>query len=157
MKNSIKLFALGLIAAVLFLGACDDDDDGQPGVTEKSFTLNALDNSGVSGNVTFRKIDATSTLVIIQLTGTKAGDSHPAHIHAGNAATGGSIVVDFNAVDGASGRSETTVTKLKDGTAINYEGLIAYNGHVNVHKSVAEIAIMIAQGNIGSNATGMSN
>lgn len=145
------------MAAALILNSCDDDDDDAPGAMETSYNLNTLDGSGVSGTVTFRKIDAASTLVIIQLTGTKAGDSHPAHIHANAAAMGGPIVVDFNPVDGASGRSETTLTRLNDGTPINYEGLIAYNGHVNVHKSVAEISIMIAQGNIGANAGGMNN
>lgn len=152
MKNSIKILSIGLMAAVLFLTACNNDDD-TPDVIEKRYTLSALDSSGVSGNVTFRKMNATTTLIIVQLTGTQAGDSHPAHIHANSALAGGSIVVDFTPVNGETGRSETTVTALKDGTAITYEGLIAYNGHVNIHKSVAEIAIMIAQGNIGSNAT----
>lgn len=152
MKNNIKLLALGLLAAVIFLTACEDDDDS-PSVTETTYALNELNSSGVKGNVTFRKIDNTSTLIIIQLTGTKAGDSHPAHIHANNATTGGPIVLDFNPVSGDNGRSETTVTQLKDGTPINYDGLIKYNGHVNVHKSIAEIAIMISQGNIGANAS----
>jgi hypothetical protein len=152
MKNSIKFLALGLLAAVLFLASCEDDDD-QPNVVETSYKLGELDASGVSGNVTFRKIDNASTLIIVQLDGTKAGDSHPAHIHANNAATGGPIVVDFTPVNGESGRSETTVTALKDGTPITYEGLLQYNGHVNVHKSAAEITIMIAQGNIGSNVS----
>lgn len=156
MKHSIKILSMVVLAAVLFLVSCDDDDDN-PGVVEKSYTLNALDNSGVSGSVIFRKMSATSTLIIVQLTGTKAGDSHPAHIHANNAAAGGPIVIDFTPVDGATGKSETTVTQLKDGTPITYEGLLAYNGHVNIHKSQAEIAIMIAQGNIGSNAPSGGN
>lgn len=152
MKKNIWFLSIALLAGVLFLGACKDDDD-KPVVLEQTYSLNELDNSGVSGDVTFRKIDNTSTLVIVQLTGTKAGDSHPAHIHANNALTGGPIVVNFNAVDGESGRSETTVTKLDDGTPITYEGLLQYNGHVNVHKSSSLITIMIAQGNIGANAT----
>jgi hypothetical protein len=88
--------------------------------------------------------------------GTAAGNSHPAHIHANNAVTDGPIVLDFNPVDGATGKSETSVTMLNDGTAITYEQLIAYNGHVNVHKSTAEIGVIITQGNIGSNATALA-
>lgn len=161
MRINWKLTFIGLIAAAFLLGACKDDDNLDPTVTEKVYALSALENagvsSGVSGTVTFRKIDNTSTRVIIQLTGTKAGDSHPAHIHSGSAGTGGSIVVEFAPVDGATGKSETVVTALKDGTAINYDGLIKYNGHVNVHKSTADIAIMIAQGNIGANSPGGAN
>ncbi|HEU5290736.1 MAG TPA: hypothetical protein VFU05_08855, partial [Cyclobacteriaceae bacterium] len=111
-----------------------------------------LSGSGVSGTVTFHKTNSTTTIITIQLTGTVAGNVHPAHIHGNNASAGGPIVLDLTAVDGTTGQSITTVTQLNDGTPITYEGLISFNGHVNVHKSAAELAVMVAQGNIGSNS-----
>jgi hypothetical protein len=153
MKLKIVNGIVGLLVAFVLIAGCDDDDEPQS-QNETQYALGELESSGVSGTVTFTKMDDATTRISIELTGTMDGDMHPAHIHAGNASTGGPIVVDFSPVDGATGRSETTVTALNDGTPITYEELIAFDGHVNVHKSATELAIMIAQGNIGANATG---
>ena len=161
MKQQLNFWIIGLaIVNLLAMTSCDDYDDednAQPAATEKTYTLNPLSNSGVSGTVSFRKQDDQTTMIIVQLSGTQAENSHPAHIHSGDASSGGPIVLDFNPVDGATGRSETSVTALNDGTAITYEELIAFNGHVNVHLSAAQLQVMIAQGNIGSNSQGSSN
>lgn len=145
-----------LVVGLLMSGCKDDEDDVMNQANEKIYTLSELDSSGVSGTVTFTKQDESTTKVTVRLTGTQAGNSHPAHIHANKASDGGPIVLDFNPVDGATGMSETIVTQFNDGTPVTYEELIKYNGHVNVHKSATELAVMIAQGNIGSNATGQS-
>lgn len=155
MKNQLKVWMMGLfVANLLFLASCDnyDEPEATPSAREVTYALAPLSNSGVSGTVTFLKQDS-STLVTIQLTGTQSGNSHPAHIHNNNASAGGAIALDFNPVDGATGRSETMVTALNNGTPVTYEELVNFNGHVNIHKSESELAIMIAQGNIGSNAT----
>lgn len=146
----------GLLAGGLLVSGCKDDDDVMNQANAKTYTLTELDSSGVSGTVTFAKQDDRTTKITVHLTGTLAGNSHPAHIHANKASEGGPIVLDFNPVDGATGMSETIVTQFNDGTPVTYEELIKYNGHVNVHKSATELAVMIAQGNIGSNATGQS-
>ena len=158
MKNNFRFWITSmLVASVFVLGmGCDDDDDNGPSkaASTKTYTLAQLDNSGVSGAVTFAKENDATTKVTINLTGTEQGASHPAHIHADAAGSGGAIVLDFNPVDGTTGKSETMVTEFNDGTPVTYEELISYNGHVNVHKSATELAVMIAQGNIGANATG---
>src|SRR5690606_550693 len=110
MKMHINPRLLALLLVGPFLFACnDDDDDPAPRQTERSYTLAPVDNSGVSGKVTFREQDA-GTLVILELTGTMAGETHPAHIHGNKAADGGPILIDLTSVDGATGRSETVVT-----------------------------------------------
>jgi hypothetical protein len=158
-KRRWKFFVVSTLIVVTGLATgCDDDynSDDNSNPMQRVYALAQLDASGVSGTVTFRKQSSTATLITIQLTGTVTGDSHPAHIHANTAANGGPIAVDFNPVSGANGKSETVVTELNDGTPVTYEQLVDFDGHVNIHKSVAEIAVMIAQGNIGSNATPIS-
>lgn len=159
MKNYRRIWALGLLAASVLATGCDDDDDKDPqtGAMEKVYALSTVDNSGVSGTVTFTKENESTTKIVIQLSGTIEGGSHPAHIHANAASDGGAIVLDLNAVDGATGRSETMVTSLNDGTPITYDELLAFDGHVNVHKSATELAVIIARGNIGANAAGTSS
>jgi hypothetical protein len=154
MEKKMRIWVLGMLVASLFVLGCNDDDEPSMKANEKSYALAQLDSSGVTGSVVFAKQNDSTTKVTIVLAGTVPGISHPAHIHANKASDGGPIVLDFNPVDGTSGRSETIVTRLNDGTSITYEELIAFNGHVNVHKSATELAIMIAQGNIGSNAGG---
>lgn len=153
MKTYLQLFGCLVAATFLVLGFSGCDDDSGPSLTGDNtvYTLDPRSNPGISGNVTFSKQSDNSVLVTIQLTGTQAGGSHPAHIHADNAVDGGSIVLDLENVDGATGRSETVVTAFNDGTPVTYEELIAFDGHVNVHASADDMSTLIAQGDIGEN------
>lgn len=128
-------------------------DIGQNELTgvEKVYTINELGGSGVSGTASFAERKNGKAQITLALTGTTAGGDHPAHIHAGNVATPGGIVLDLKNVSGATGKSVTSANTLRDGTAITYAQLIAYNGYINVHLSPTELATIIAQGNIGSN------
>ena len=158
MKKQLNYWIVSIIM-VMMMGftACGDDEDPEPQEMKTTYALAPVSNPAISGKVTFTKLDATSTLVTIELIGTTAGNTHPAHIHANSASEGGSVVIGFNPVDGATGKSETTVTQLNDGTPITYEGLLEFDGYVNVHLSPAEISIFIAQGNIGSNSGSNGN
>lgn len=152
MKKLQHQFVVGfLLVAFVLLHACDKDD---PADVTRTYALEAVGGSGVSGTITFYKVTDTTTLVTVILAGTQSPNSHPAHIHENNAETGGSILIDLNDIDGATGRSETTVSRLNSGASINFNGLINLNGHVNVHKSAAELNIVVTQGNIGSNTKG---
>lgn len=150
-----KLVLIALMVTPLFFISCSDDDD----TTEVSttYTLAAVADSGVSGTAKFTRIDDTTTRVEVQLTGTPADGDHPMHIHVNDAATGGGIAITLNNVDGNTGASTTTVTKLDDegdvtGEAINYEGLIGFDGHINVHLGPGDqLATIVAQGDIGTN------
>lgn len=128
-------------------------DIGQNALTgdQEEYTLNELNSSGVSGTAVFEKRKNGKARITLSLEGTVDGGDHPAHIHTNDAATGGGIVLDLKNVNGASGKSVTNAYALKDGTAITYDELINYNGHINVHESPTNLATRIAQGNIGSN------
>jgi len=138
--------ALGTIVA--------QGDIGQNELTgrTKTYTLAEKDAPGISGNVVFSERVSGESLAKITLTGTPANGSHPAHIHANDAATGGGIVYTFPPVDGNTGVSETNIAALDDNTAITYDGILTYDGYINVHlSSGAGLATIVAQGNIGSN------
>lgn len=129
-------------------------DIGQNALTgdKKEYALAELNGSGVSGTAVFEKRKNGKAQITLALEGTVDGGDHPAHIHANDAATGGGIVLDLKNVNGATGMSVTSANALRDGTAITYDALIAYNGHINVHESPTNLATRIANGNIGSNA-----
>ncbi|MEX1239208.1 MAG: CHRD domain-containing protein, partial [Cyclobacteriaceae bacterium] len=155
MKNVIQKFLMvaAIASVVFYFSGCDDESDPAPQLTgdSHSYPLASVSDPAISGNVTFAQRDDDKVLVTIQLTGTQATASHPAHIHANSAAAGGGIVLDLSPVSGADGKSETVVDALNDGTPMTYEGLLDFNGFVNVHASESDLATLIAQGDIGGN------
>ena len=141
-----------LFTSMIYFTGCSEDDP-MPQLTgdSKQFALASKSNPAISGTVTFSKRDDNATLITVQLSGTSAGGSHPAHIHASTAAEGGAILLDLIAIDGASGKSETAVKALNDGSLITYDQLISMDGYVNVHFSSSDLGTLIAQGDIGQN------
>lgn len=121
--------------------------------TSKTYNLTAVGASGVTGTALFEKRKNNNTLVTVSLTGTLSGASHPMHIHLGSVLTvgGGPIAASLNNVDGATGKSYTNVRELDNNTDITYDGWLVYDGYINVHESVSNLATIICQGNIGSN------
>ena len=128
-------------------------DIGQNELTGDSmvYTLATVENSGVSGDATFHKRMNGEALLVIDIMGTMAGDSHPSHIHMGDVNNPGDIVVSLNPIEGNSGMSKTNIAMQDNGSAIGYDDVLTYNGYINVHKSAAELQTLLAQGNIGSN------
>jgi len=129
-------------------------DIGQNELTGKSkvYTLGEKDVPGIKGTATFKQRVNGSTLALLEVQNTIPGSSHPAHIHSNSAAVGGPIVISFTPVDGSTGMSLTDIVALDDKSAITYDQLLTYNGYLNVHLSMAQLGVIVAQGNIGSNA-----
>lgn len=153
-SRQLALFAL--VATSIFATSCGDDDDAPAGPMPTGSTMSSMLNSvsdpGISGMVTFTELNDNSTSVVIDLQGTSAGSSHPAHIHMNTAAEGGDIAISLNSVSGDDGMSETIVTTLDNGTSISYDELIDFDGYVNVHQSSSDLGTLVAQGDIGQNA-----
>ncbi|MCG8307087.1 MAG: superoxide dismutase family protein [Cytophagales bacterium] len=151
-----KLFLLPIFISTILISSCDnsDDDPNVPGNEtgrSKEYNLYSSPTANAIGTITFKELDDNTTKVEIMVTGVSPSDTHPTHIHKNSAAEGGDIAISLNPVDETSRKSETIVAQLDDGTAINYEGLIAFDGHVNVHKSADDLATIVAQGDIGPN------
>jgi hypothetical protein len=120
--------------------------------TTQSYTLGSVAVPSISGTVTFSERANGEALAKIELTGTPAGGMHPAHIHAGSVATSpGGIIFTFNPVVGDTGVSLTNVAALNNSTSFGYNDVLTVDGYVNVHLSAADLATLVAQGNIGAN------
>lgn len=149
----LKITAAACIMSMFIAGCSDDDKEPGPTLTgeSKTYTLFSVSNIAIKGTVKFAKRSDNATVITIDLDGTTGGNTHVAHIHQNTAAESGAIILDLNSIDGSSGMSETIVTELNDGTDISYSELLMLNGYVNVHLSATELAILIAQGDIGQN------
>lgn len=142
MKRVTTIAVLFLVATVL--AACSQ------GAT-RTYNLAATGASGtsVSGTATFEKVSATETRITLDLVGTQAGQTYPAHIHVGDVTPGGAIYVSLTSVDGSTGESVTVVTQTDAGAAITYEDLIVYDGYINIHLP-ADPSIIVANGEVGA-------
>lgn len=157
LKKNILLLAL-LISSLSFLNSCSKDEglnfNGQSSadlrVEMQVYPLHSVTDPDISGTATFMKI-GNKTKVMIDLDGTPKGGSHPAHIHFNSAAVGGGIAISLTPVNGSSGKSVTIISEMDSGTPITYEDLINFNGYINVHLSIDQLAVIVAQGDIGSN------
>jgi len=130
-------------------------DIGQNKLTGNTtdYTLSSVSDQAVSGLATFSERINGETLVTLALVGTVADGLHPAHIHTGSVAEApGTIIIDLTSVAGDTGLSKTNVAAYNDGTAINYTEMMTINGYINVHLSAENPGVLIAQGNVGSNA-----
>lgn len=155
-KFLMRLTSLVFTASLFFLMGCGNDDDDitagpTPTANVKTYALNSIAGSGVSGDATFTELSDGSVQLVLELSGTEAGNSHPAHIHANTAAEGGAIAISLMPVDGANGISTTIIDQQDDGSAITYVDLLAYDGYINVHLSADELGTIVAQGDIGQN------
>lgn len=125
--------------------------------TEMMYMLAEKAAPGISGMVHFYERSNGETLAKLMLMNTPEGGVHPAHIHNNSAIEGGGIAVSFTPVDGTTGMSYTNIATLDDGTAIDYDELMNFDGYINVHLSAENLAVIVAQGDVGSNElTGMS-
>lgn len=156
MKSKNYLLFVLLLSITI---SCNDSDDDmynsnpspQPTGSTKTYALNSVSVPSISGTATFIELDDNSVTVEIDIQNTPTGGVHPAHIHVNTAAEGGGIAVSLSPVDGSTGKSVTNITALDNGTMVNYEDLLAFNGYINVHLSAQELSIIVAQGDIGVN------
>lgn len=145
-KHSFFLTCLLSLGGLLFFTACDEDDSYTPPNPEqpsRAYRFNALNGAQVAGYVKFTQNDDNTTEALIFVEGTEAGNTHPAHIHANSAAEGGDIAIPLEPVNGATGRSTTTLN-------VSYEEILTYDGYVNVHLSENDLTV-VAQTDIGGN------
>ncbi len=56
-------------------------------------------------------------------------------------------------MNGTTGISKTSVTELDNNLPITYDGLLTFDGYINVHLSPEDLATIVAQGNVGANVT----
>jgi CHRD domain len=143
--------ALGL-AMVLVVAACGGGGGGASNPTPSAqaipFTLNAVDNNGVSGDGTITKMSGKFT-VTLRLKGLVANSSHMSHIHKGSCAPAsqGDVVTVLENVKADGAGSGTATTSVSHPYSVPSTGW-----YVNVHAgpdfSKAEYVDSIACGDL---------
>lgn len=134
-----------------FLIAQGDIGQNELTGTTKTYALNDVSMSGISGTAKFSERQNGDALAVIQLTNTIQGTISPAHIHNNTALEGGPIAFTFNDVNGDTGTSKTNVSQLDDGTDFGFIDVTEFDGYINVHLDPTNLQTIISQGDIGEN------
>ena len=91
-------------------------------------TMNAVGNSGITGQAQLMAHGANETMVTVNLTGQGSG-THPGHIHQGTCDSPGQVVAplqDVTLANGAGTASSTVPVALA--TVANGQHIVAYHG-----------------------------
>jgi len=157
MKVILKSLTLPIV--ILFLGCSKGEsaDVNNPDNTKPepepvelvSYDLVSVRDSGVTGVAKLiRNSDGTST-IYIELQNAQDG-YHPAAVHNNSVEEGGPIAITLNNCECMI--SETVITELDNGTAINFDQLMVFDGYINIYQGTESMDNIIAHANIGSNA-----
>lgn len=159
-KLNLIILILGVFIAfsvLLMTAGCNEDDmdpaDQLPELTgnQTIYNLVTANNSGVSGTVVFEETTNQSTLITVNLTGGIPGGTHPIHIHENSTVVGGGIAIGLGEVDGSTGSLVVEISATDDGNIISYDDLINFDGHLNIHESPQNLAVLVARTDIGGN------
>lgn len=128
------------------------------------YPLHTVSNPRIHGTATFEELVADSITgfptngvkITLDLSNTPENGYHPAHIHMNAASEGGPISISLNSVNGETGKSITFINRADDGTLVDYDKLLTFDGHINVYVSDADLTTIVAQGNIGKNLAQVS-
>jgi hypothetical protein len=145
-----------LFIALTILTSCGKDDNIEPtGINEIivdqiDYTLTSVNGSGVTGKATLTRDSNDNTTILIELVNATTNE-HPAFVRFGSAAEGGSTVaITLEVCECAVGT--TVVTRLDDGTPVDFDKLLNLDGHVSIGESSANPNIVVAAADIGTNA-----
>lgn len=149
-----------LIIAVVLIAACDSSSDGDSLYTgnEVNFELisGEFEGNTTSGNLTVKERTDGSAEIVILLNGVIKGASHPVHLHFGSLSDDGLVATYLNQIEEVEGvgQSTTLLSELDNGTAINYNSMLAFDGSVKIHfESTGELKdIILGASNIGMNS-----
>ncbi|WP_035756096.1 CHRD domain-containing protein, partial [Hugenholtzia roseola] len=141
----VQFFAILLALFAFTFTSCNNDDDDEPQVTMRTYSLvDAGNNLGLSGTATFERTANNGTRVTLSVP--NAPGVHPAHIHDGSITSPGGIA--FMLTDVVNGMS---VTEIPASSGTTFDQMLTYNGYINVHLSADELETIVVHTNIGSN------
>lgn len=145
-----------LFSTLILLSSCGSDDSIEPtGINEIivdqiDYSLSAVNGSGITGKATLTRDSNDNTTILIELENTTTKE-HPAFVRFGSAAEGGSTVaITLEVCECAVGT--TVVTRLDDGTPVDFDKLLNLDGHVSIGESSANPNVVVAATDIGTNA-----
>lgn len=149
-----------IVLLALFFGCQESESPTEITGNETIHELEAGPDYNVHGHATFKEKKDGTTIILIELEGTEGNVRHPVHLHRNDVSEPDAEIAALLApVLGSTGKSQSVLTTLADGTPITYNELKTFNGCIKIHlgDSGPERDIILAIGNIGSNSMARSS
>lgn len=147
----------GIVSFLCLVSACNPSENVSEFTGKQTtYALQKTSQYDVSGTVAFKEKRDGSLVVVVDLAGVSGDSKYPVHLHLGNLSTpGASVAALLTPLYGQTGKSETTLTRLADETALTYSDLADLEACIKIHLSNVgpEKDIILAAGNIGASAT----
>lgn len=142
---------------LVFFGCKDDEGDVPAEFTGRSIRYDLLSGSDFNyhGEALFEEKGDGSTRITLKLEGVESSGAvyFPVHLHHGPYEQEAEMAAMLQPVDARTGESVTHIQFLMDDSAITYEELLDFDGHIKVHlgESGEDKEVILAFGNIGRN------
>lgn len=152
------ILSVCFIVCMLIFSACKDDEGDTPdGFTGRETRYELLSGSDFNfhGEALFEEKTNGSTRITIKLEGVHSSSEVylPVHLHHGPVEQEAAMAAMLEPVNSRTGESITHLQYLMDDSAISYEELLDFDGHIKVHlgESGEDKEVILAYGNIGRN------
>lgn len=159
--NSITILVLTLMLFLIFsisLSSCEKKDVATTtsSLRTKEIILNPTAGNAQSGKAVIAENADHSFNVNITLQSTVKDTVMIMHIHNGSITSPGTIAIPLTNITGtANGQATGTTLNITSATSatgatvpVSYDNVITYAGYFNIHYSAAQIANVVANGNI---------
>ena len=158
--NSITAILIALFFAVIFsfsFSSCEKKDVATTTATlrTKEIILNPTAGNTQSGKAVIAENADHSFNVSITLQNTVKDTVMVMHIHNGSITSPGTIAIPLTNITGTGGQATGTTLNITTATSptgttvpLTYDNIIIYAGYFNIHYSAAQIATVVANGNI---------
>ncbi|HQW84089.1 MAG TPA: hypothetical protein PK987_06510 [Ferruginibacter sp.] len=158
--NSIRFAALAILLAFIFavsFSSCEKKDVATTTATlrTKEITLTSTAGNTINGKALIAENADHSFNVSITLQNTVKDTVMVMHIHNGSIAAPGNISIPLANITGTGGQATGTTLNITSGlsatgttVALTYDNIILPTRYFNIHYSAAQIATVVANGNI---------
>ncbi|SHM72884.1 hypothetical protein SAMN04488057_103104 [Cyclobacterium lianum] len=146
-----------LICALLLCGitSCEQDPI-RPDDNRISYDLYQSSDFNFDGKATFQELENGDIELLVELFGAPSADPYfyTGHLHFGSFDQAEAPIAHLlNPIDSRTLSSRTIIGRLSDGSDLNVEDLIDFDGHIKIHLADQgpDYNIILASGNIGKN------
>ena len=158
--NSISAILVALLLVIIFsfsFSSCEKKDVATTTATlrTKEITLSPTAGNTQSGKAVIAENADHSFNISITLQNTVKDTIMVMHIHNGSITSPGTIAIPLTNITGTGGQATGTTLNIATATSstgtnapITYDNIIIYAGYFNIHYSAAQIATVVANGNI---------
>ena len=149
-------YTLWFLTLAVLLG-CESDREDIYTSNFKSYPLVAGSDFDYEGLATVRELRAGGVELEISLTGQKSTEPYfyPAHLHFGAYDSPDAPMAQMlGPVDARTLESRTVITQLHDGSVMDYNRFMVFDGHIKVHlaEDGPDYNTILVVGNVGANA-----